>query len=248
MIGGFYFPCIGRNIPNSVLSDGFEIVDSQASVSFLEYCGKNPASPGYVWANAITQTVGDTTRALTSDRLIFALTCCSNRNYAPLFNALPSDLVIKPEIQDAPTSVTVPSGPLFLSYKLAEIDPTGVHGVPADPGMWTQPASCQGMADATFTVTKAETATGPLDVDLYSCQDMIGGPKIGLFDPKAPWTPQDPKNCRLLTGDVIIDGVGADPGTAADFEYSGPMGKMVARIVRCDGDCSAQLTLQCSRN
>ena len=196
----------------------------------------------------VAQTVGDTTRFLRSTQTINQLTCCSNRNYTDLFVARPSDLKIFPTLEDGPTSVVVPAGPLFLSYKLATLDPSGAAGVPADPGMWTQPASCQGMADATFTVTKEETADGELDVDLYSCQDVQGGPPVGQFDPHAPWTATDPKNCRLLTGDVVMDGIGTDPGTTLEFNYTGPMGKMVARVVKCNGDCRAQLTLQCSRN
>lgn len=245
MIGGYYFPCIGRNFPAKVLSNGFEIIDSQASLSFIQYCGKNPAYPGYVWENEVIQTLGSTTRFLRSDQTIFSLSCCSNRNYTPLFNGHPNNIVITPTLEDGPSSITVPYGSRFWSYKMVQVDPNDVVGVNMDPGMWTQPAQCQGASSVTMTVTK--DAPGDVDFDLYSCQTVSGGPRVGDFDPSMPWTVSLPKNCRNLTSDVIVDGVGIGEGHISDFTYSEAVGQLLVRMVGCSGDCSGSVTLQCSR-
>lgn len=246
MIGGFFFPCIGRTFPNVVLSNGFEITNAQASLSFLEFCSKSPSNPGYVWENAVIQTIGSSTRTLRSDRLVFSPNCCSNRNYMPLMNAYPnSDVTIIPKLEDGPASVTIPYGPRFWSYRMVQVDPLGVDGINMDPGMWTQPAECQGASSVTMTVNK--TGSGAVDFDLYSCQNVSGGPAIGTFDPSTPWTIAQPKNCRNLTSDVVIDGVGVADGTAADFTYSEPVGKLLVSMRQCTGDCTGSVQLQCTK-
>jgi len=252
MIGGYYFPCIGRNayptpptLPTYVLSNGFEIINSQASLSFIQYCGKNPSHPRYVWTNEVVQTLGDSTRFLRSDQTIFSPNCCSNRNYTPLFNGHPKQVTITPTLEDGPVSVTVPYGPRFWAYKMVQVDPNDVVGVNMDPGMWTQPAQCQGSTSVTMTVHK--DGPGDVDFDLYSCQSISGGPRVGDFDPGAPWTIALPKNCRNLTSDVIVDGVGIGAGHISDFTYSEVVGQLLVRMVGCSGDCSGSVTLQCAR-
>lgn len=243
MMEGFTFPCIGTP---AVVSPGFEVIDAQMSVAFLQYCSKSPALPAYVFPVAIRHQLGTTVREFTSAQLLNIQTATINRNNAPLFNGYPNNNIrITPTLMDGPQSVTVPMGPLYLAFRLVQIDSSGVNGIAMDPGQWSEPANCQGMRSATFTVDKS--GEGELDVDFWTCQDIEGGPPVGQFDPASPWSFAQPKNCRNASKDVIVDGVGTAPGTTKDFEYTNSMGKWMARVNVCNGDCSALITMQCSR-
>jgi hypothetical protein len=74
-----------------------------------------------------------------------------------------------------------------------------------DPGMWTQPADCRAYGRASLRAQKI--GAGALDVDFWSCND-IGGPPLGSFDPSQAATLEQPTDCRNLTGDVVVDGLG----------------------------------------
>lgn len=240
---GWVSSCIGKTPINPVSSIGTIVDNAQASFSFLQHCGKNPAVQDFVYPTVVQQTIGTTTRTLKSTQTINQLTCCSNRNYMPLFVAYPNtDVVIQPDrITPGPGSVYMPFGLSSANYKMVDIDPSGVNGINMDPGMWTLPASCTGMDHATFTIQKL--AEGTLDMSLYSCQQLPGGPLVGLFDPSGGSSAVVPRNCRHITRGVVVDGVSPND----TFSYEGSLGDMVARLNNCNGDCSAQVTLHCSR-
>jgi hypothetical protein len=240
LVGGFLFPCIGNS---GVLSDGFHIVNSQASIGgVVQYCGKNPAAQSNGYVNAAVQTVGDTVRSLSSLNTKNQMNCCSYRNYMALFNAKPSDFMVVPEqLTSNPPSIYFPFGLSTNSFRVVQIDRTGVDGVNMDPGQWTGAANCSGMSH--LNAHLQHTGVDAVDVDLYSCLQIPGGPVVGFFDPKDSTVPKAQKSCVNLTRDVEFNGE-----TPHDvFEFEGSVGQIVARLTRCDGDCAALLTLQCTR-
>lgn len=128
------------------------------------------------------------------------------------------------------------------SWLVTAIDPDGENGIVLDPGIWSQPVDCSPYARVAMSV---EAPGGGIDVDLFSCNDIDGAP-IGSFDPAVPSTLENAHQCTNLTADVIADGVGTASGTAEPFHFSGHLGQLVAKIVSCDEDCAAIVSLSCS--
>lgn len=241
ILGGFALPCVSAG--PVVDPTAFVSRDAQMSISIVQHCGGTPNTPALLYPIMVQQQIGNTIRTLPTSATVDSGS--PNHRHVPLFNGYPdTEIKVIPSLVDGPPVMHLPQHLPSVTYELTQIDPSEVFGVNMDPGMWTQPASCQSMSHALLSVDKS--GDGTMDVDFYTCQETGNGPEVGKFDPATPSTPNLQTNCRNVTNAVTMDGDGEGEAEPDVFAYEGAMGKWVARLNDCNGDCRALITVTCS--